>query len=214
MNKISDIAIKAANSIGFRLHYNFPFAYDLMIQTIHRRTLERRYDVIIGNIEAGDKVFDVGCGTCLILNYLDESVEYIGFDLNDRFLRHAEKKYGKSDRKIKLLRESCFKYDKYPESDVIIISDFLHHVYPRHVELLKNAVKRTKKVIVCEPIGDMMGFVYSDYDGINLSTKENGPNAWKMKYKTKEDLIEFFEEMGAKETTLVGSDVIALIESS
>jgi len=41
----------------------------------------------------GDKILDIGCGTADILEYLP-NVEYLGFDMNNRYIQFALQKYG------------------------------------------------------------------------------------------------------------------------
>jgi len=42
----------------------------------------------------GLRILDIGCGTGYILDYLSDSIEYLGFDLSEDYIQIAQKKYG------------------------------------------------------------------------------------------------------------------------
>jgi len=208
MKRFTNYLIGLVNSMGY-LFYRFPLLYDFMLKIVHRGNLEKRYKIISKEIGKNKKVLDIGCGTCLILEYMDDSSQYIGFELNKRFRNYALKKYREKKKNLKVMSSDFFNFDKYPIVDIILVCDVLHHIYPRHKELLSYAIKKSKKTIVCEPRGERMGFVYPDFDGINLSTQDRGPNGWKREFFYKKDLINFFKAMGAKKIKIIGNDVIA-----
>jgi SAM-dependent methyltransferase len=89
------------------------------------------------------KVLDLGCGTCLLQKFLHKSCEYMGWDLNDKFL--------KINPKLNLQKRDIFDFENYPKVDTIVISDVLHHIFPRHIELIEKAKSKAKQLIVMEP---------------------------------------------------------------
>ena len=40
------------------------------------------------------RVLDIGCGTAEILEFLPESIDYVGFDSSQEYIDHAEKRFG------------------------------------------------------------------------------------------------------------------------
>ncbi|MFX1567152.1 MAG: methyltransferase [Promethearchaeota archaeon] len=103
------------------------------------------------------KVLDMPCGTGYLMRFLDPAIEYEGVDLNRRFLKRIKNKELKKRniklKKIILHQKDIFEFDNYKGEikDVIIISDILHHIYPKHIELINIAKKISRKVIICEP---------------------------------------------------------------
>ena len=107
--------------------------------------------------EGPKRVLDLPCGTGYLMRFLNPLIEYEGVDLNHRFLKRIKKKELKK-RNIKLKKIILnhrnifdFRYYKGERKDIIVICDILHHIYPKHVELIKIAQNIAQKVIVCEP---------------------------------------------------------------
>ena len=102
------------------------------------------------------KLLDLSCGTGYLARYLDHSVDYEGWDLNVKFLNKLKLDWEKGRLKPKTLKvrvKNIFDYDDYPEEkkDVIVFSGILHHIYPKHIELVEHAKHHAKKIIICEP---------------------------------------------------------------
>lgn len=181
---------------------------------IHKKELKERYELISKLVGKNKKVFELGCGTCLVKNYLDESCSYEGWDLNQKFVNHAKKK----GLNVKL--KNVFDFLDYPENEVILIIDILHHIVPNHEKLIDEAKKRSKKLIILEPyissdpLFNSKGLMkkicmiyykfFADFDGINPLE-----NIFKWDYDEK-SLKKFFEQKGAKQVTKIGSDLISV----
>lgn len=45
-------------------------------------------------VRSGSRILDIGCGTGWILEYLPEGVEYVGYDLNPKYIASAQSQYG------------------------------------------------------------------------------------------------------------------------
>lgn len=151
--------------------YQSPKIYNFALSIMHRSTLQKRYEVISNHIDENESVLDIGCGTCMLSNFVDG--EYSGIDMNDRFIKYGRK------RGLNIYNQNIFSFNKYHLFDNCIIVDVLHHISPRHEEFLKWVIKKSKnKVIVCEPytpdrrhkIIDKIS-QWLDYDGINKPEK-------------------------------------------
>jgi len=190
--------------------FNFYFSprfYEFVLSIVHGKNFERRYKVISRKIGKRKKVLEVGCGTCELSKFIDESNTYYGLDLNRKFMD-----YGKGKREgINLIHGNIFELKKYPKADVIVAVDLLHHIFPKHEFLLRNLLRKSKEIIVCEPFGETMA-PYFDFDGVNPNSSKRGPLGWKGKFKTKKNLVDFFKSNGAKETIKIGKDIIAVFK--
>jgi SAM-dependent methyltransferase len=195
------------------LMYRYPPLYELALRTVHGKQLRRRYEIIAEKIGENKRVFEPGCGTAMIYPFLPRGCVYEGWDLNARFLAYCRK------RGVTVFNRDIFDVANYPESDVILICDVLHHVIPRHESLVVEALKRTKTLIISEPaksfkpsaflmpIAALLNYFILDYDGINSAKTQL---EWDY---SKDKLKAFFQRLGCTETIDVGWDMIAVFNS-
>jgi len=127
------------------LIYKSPSFYHAFLKILHGSSLKKRYELIAREIGEKKRVFEPGCGTCLIYPYLQAGCVYEGWDLNEHFINYNTK------RGRRVYQKNMFDFNDYPPNDVILLCDILHHVVPRHEELIRMVVKKTKKLIISEP---------------------------------------------------------------
>lgn len=74
----------------------------------------------------GDKILDIGCGPGDILEYMP-SVEYLGFDMNQKYIEKATKRFGNRGTFVckKLSRELSEELSAF---DIILATGILHHL--------------------------------------------------------------------------------------
>lgn len=74
------------------------------------------------------KILDIGCGTGVLLEYLNESVEYHGCDMEESYIQHAQNKFG--DRGNFYLERvgETIKPDWLDYFDAINAHGLLHHL--------------------------------------------------------------------------------------
>jgi SAM-dependent methyltransferase len=187
------------------------------------------------------RVLDLPCGTGYLMRFLHPLIEYEGVDLNNRFLKRIKSKELKK-RKIKLKKvvlkqKDIFDFQEYigGKIDVIVISDVLHHIYPKHVELINKAKSNARKVILCEPyavrpkevnardkifriiiyfgkflpqsIYKIIDFLFLDNDGINPYHKRD---KWGFNF---ESLKDFYKSMGFNRSFCLRDEYIGVWES-
>jgi SAM-dependent methyltransferase len=204
------------------IFYRFPRLYNLMLLVNHKQNLAKRYEAMAEEIGAGKRVLELGCGTALLAEYLHEDCQYEGWDLNPRFVRYAAR------RGVRTQCRDILEADRYPDCDVIAVCDVLHHVYPRHEPLIRNALNRAGKVVVLEPYNDclsllqwafdhvpqsLLKFIDStvgDGDGINPYDERIG---WQLKFD-KQGLIGELRRLQAKKIIEVGKDLLAVFEKT
>ena len=233
------MAVKTVNT-GFRsLPYRSGYVYNWMTKRLydqHKKFMS--ISKIIGN--GSKKVLDLPCGTGFLTQYLDPSIHYEGWDLNHRFLKRLKKEWSNGRVKltnIVLKQKNIFDFNDYPKEkkDVIVLCDILHHIYPKHIELVENAKNCAKMVIICEPVAvrpkdDMNGhdllarvfikiskvfperlikfldFLFADNDGINSYEKRS---YWKY---NDDSLRRLYHKMGFKKIYRIKDDYIGIWE--
>lgn len=220
---------------GFRsLTYRSGAIYNFFNNGLYDQ--KKKYMTISNLIGKNKTVLDLACGTGKVANYLDPSNDYEGWDLNHRFLKKVIK-----NRKIGLIKAKKFKLkhknifdlaESDIQKDVIVIVGVLHHVLPRHVELVEIVKKHAKKLVVLEPIVirpedlttyhkawqyvmnivgyfpnpiyKLMDFFFADNDGINSF---HNREQWQ---HDEQSLKEFFKSLGFTKTYKILDELIAV----
>jgi SAM-dependent methyltransferase len=225
---------------GFRsLLYRSGWLYNAITRMLYNQ--DKKFLTIAMLIGKGPKsVLDLPCGTGYLMRFLHQAIEYEGVDLNHRFLKRIKNKELKKRniklKKIKLRHRNIFDYQRFigNKKDVIVISDILHHVYPKHVELINLAKKMARKVIICEPYAvkpkdisardkilkvviyfgkylpkplyKIIDFFFLDNDGIN---SYHNRVQWN---HNKQSLRNFYESMGFKKIYNIFDEYIGIWE--
>ncbi len=178
--------------------------YHAGIWLMHGQSLDRRYRYIASHV--GDSVVDVGCGTGVLADYIPGEKKYLGIDLNERFLKYAQKK-GRN-----VIRQDALTFDRYNEYDACVIMDLLHHINPRHKEFLEKVMRDVReRVIICEPfeVPDRNPITKSLINIID-SDGTNAPEQW----MDKETLLEFYNSFGPKNVAEIGQAMIAVYDKT
>ncbi len=203
---------------------------------------DKKFSTIATFIGKGRKrVLDLPCGTGYLMRFLHPAIEYEGADLNHRFLKRIRKKELKK-RNIKLTKiilrhKNIFDFQDYQgkKKDVIVLCDILHHIYPKHIDLINIAKKIANKIVVCEPyvinpkeisardklfkiviffgkhlpkpLLKIIDFLLLDNDGINSFQMRS---QWNLDEKS---LKEFYKVMGFNKVYKILDEYIAIWES-
>lgn len=229
---------------GFRsLPYRSGLIYNCVTECLYDR--KEKFSTIaklIGN-GAQKKVLDLPCGTGYLTRFLHPSTIYTGFDLNHTFLKKIKKDWIKGKIKLKkiiLKQQDIFDFDKYPKDkqDAIVFCDIIHHIYDpnsnKHIELVDNAKRYAKKIIICEPVAvkpqdinadlflgrammkltkffpewvmKLLDFFLADNDGINSYTKRA---SWQ---QNEDSLIKLYKNLGFNQIHKLDDDYIGVWE--
>ena len=229
------------NLNSFRsLIYRSGWLYNAMTRRLYDQ--DTKFYTIASIIGTGPKrILDLPCGTGYLMRFLHPDIEYEGVDLNHRFLKRIKTKELKK-RNIKLKRiiiqrKNVFDFQDYKgeKKDVIVLCDILHHVYPKHIDLINIAKKIAHKVILCEPyvikpteisardklfkiiiflgkylpnsLFKIVDFLFLDNDGINTYHRRS---KWNLDKKA---LKQFYKTMGFTNIQKIMDEYIAIWES-
>ncbi len=93
--------------------------------------------------QVGDRILDIGCGTGDILRHMP-SVEYVGFDMDEKLLAAARKNYGHRGDFFHGKLGSEVVAD-FPLFDIVVATGVLHHLNDREaIELFELAARLLK----------------------------------------------------------------------
>ena len=138
---------------GLRSVLNNPKIYDLLQSVMGARFTRKQ--LVQKYIRPLDKcrILDIGCGTARILDYLPE-VAYHGFDLSQRYIDDASRRYGaRGFFSCTLLEQSIV--DSLEPFDIVIATGVLHHLNDdKAVELIQlahSALRNGGRLITIDP---------------------------------------------------------------
>lgn len=77
---------------GWRRALSSPTVYET-VQRLLRSDRVRTHLLSCIDARPGDRILDIGCGTGLVLDWVDD-VSYIGFDISESYIERARAKYG------------------------------------------------------------------------------------------------------------------------
>lgn len=181
--------------------YSSGLLFRAAMHLLHGPGLNRKYAHICSFISPGDRVLDLGCGTGTLQSHLKGNY-YLGLEMNDSFVAYAKKK-GRN-----VVKQDVLRFRRFNDFDVCVMMDVLHHLNPRHAELVEKALAGVRKtVIISEPFDApnkngalrKIGCILDD-DGINAS------HTW----MDKKALVHFYEEYSPERIDEISSSMIAV----
>lgn len=121
------------------------------------------------------RVLDIGCGTSQILAFLPKSVLYAGYDLSDRYIEAARKRYGLHGEWY-CTSVSEMDVKEYGTFDVVMANGVFHHLDDDEARRLSEIAAKALK-----PTGRFCSFDGCYIDGQNpmaryLISKDRGLN--------------------------------------
>jgi len=161
------------------IFYQFPKLYIWGLRYLHRADFDKRYRFMASFAKNNDSVLEPACGPAILVDYLPPSINYAGFDTNDRFIKYAQK------RGINAFIGNVLNENNYKPADVIVLCDILHHLKPvdRPVLIRYCYQFAQKYLIICDPTTktetnrlknawDSLTFAIAEQDGINQPRRE------------------------------------------
>jgi cyclopropane fatty-acyl-phospholipid synthase-like methyltransferase len=78
-------------------------------------------------IDPGVSILDIGCGPGYICSYMPTNVNYVGYDIDQAYIDHANAKFGKRARFYCRLFDASAAHELYPV-DIVMMNGVLHHI--------------------------------------------------------------------------------------
>ena len=132
-----------ANSLNIQGILFIPSIYRLFTNII---APEKFYSTITNEFikpKKGDRVLDIGCGICTILDFLP-FVEYSGVDISQRYIKAAIKKYGNRGTFIcGNISDELFK--GFSDYDIVLAIGVVHHLNNCQANQLFEVAKKALK---------------------------------------------------------------------
>lgn len=164
---------------GVRSILSIPAVYSLFGVLVggasYRQVLVRNYI----RPQSGDRVLDIGCGPGDMFTYLSD-VEYLGFDLSQKYIQSAQKRFG--DRATFICESVTAKNLKQPCSfDIVLAMGILHHLDDAEAvqlfQLAKTALKPGGRLITFDGVftdsqSPCARYIISKDRGQNVRTKD------------------------------------------
>lgn len=129
---------------GLRKILSHPFVYDGVQLLLGSRGMRQVY--VSSYIKPGGncRVLDVGCGTSEILEYFPVSADYHGYDLSQRYISAAEKKYsGRGTWRCDSVMD--MQISDFGSFDVVMANGLLHHLEDSEARELATIASRALK---------------------------------------------------------------------
>ena len=108
------------------------WAYTLFKRALGNRRAYEWMNREFWRVQPGQKVVDIGCGPGIVLRFLPEDIEYVGFDVSEEYIRHAREAHAGNPRRTFLVGNSEAFVKQLPESmadaDLVLINGVLHHL--------------------------------------------------------------------------------------
>lgn len=188
--------------------YWHPMIYHNIMHILYGDGFYSRYEAILDMLPEGANVIDVCCGDCYIAKFLArKNINYIGMDLNPRFIEHALRRGIKA--RLFNIKDSIV-----PRSEYIIMQGSLYQFMPSHRLIIDKLISAADKaVIISEPITNVASCKNSMTTYLAmLATRVNGNNFFSR--FTKDELLDLFKEYNVSLIREIkgGKDLIGLFK--
>lgn len=120
---------------GVRAVLSLPAAYNAFQNLLGARRVRKELCERYISAKPGDVLVDVGCGPAEILDHVDASVQYHGYDLSKPYIEAAIQRYGNRGQ-FHCADITLVPSDDIPPCDVAIAIGLLHHLDDDGVERL------------------------------------------------------------------------------
>lgn len=120
------------NNRGIRSLLTLPWVYNAY-QNLVGATAGRRWVCEhFWRLQPGQRVLDIGCGPGSAIQLLPDGVQYVGFDISEDYIRHAQRRFaGQPDKTFVLGSPDEFiasTPNAMKNADLVVMNGLLHHL--------------------------------------------------------------------------------------
>ncbi len=135
------------NNSGIRKLLNWCYIYSFFQDLIGGEKVRKWLAQSVYRVQSGDTIIDLGCGPGDILRHLPENIKYIGIDINQSYIKTAQKKYGYKGQFIEGDALYILENEKVgiEKANLVLCIGFLHHLRDEEVLLLLKSIKKLLK---------------------------------------------------------------------
>lgn len=141
---------------GIRRILEFPAIFKLFLKIIGGCAAHRRLVNEFIKPFPGAKILDIGCGPGSFLNYYPDTVEYVGYDMNARYIAYAQDRYkGRGQFFCSRIKDTP-NHPLAGQFDIVMAISILHHLNDDEAKyLFKSAhchLKEGAVLITFDPV--------------------------------------------------------------
>ena len=121
--------------------YWYPMLYGSIVRCVYGRNFYSRYKVISEILPERASVVDVCCGDCHLSAFVKKNIDYLGLDINPKFVEYALKR-GINARLFNI------KEGIVPRADYVIMQGSLYHFIPEHRLIIEKLFSSADKAVI------------------------------------------------------------------
>ncbi len=122
-----------------------PVIYNFFQNLVGARRFREIYISRYVRPQYSEKILDIGCGTSGILEFLPNSVDYVGFDLSPDYLAAAESRYrDRGEWYCASVADMCV--DSFGTFDIVMANGLLHHLDDMEATKLSRIAAKALKL--------------------------------------------------------------------
>jgi len=120
--------MKSHINTGIRKVLEFPIVYSLFSKIIGGEKNREIHFKKYFDLSKDSRVLDIGCGPGVLLKYLNEGIEYHGFDMQKEYIEFAKDKFGSRGNFYCAKVDQSFNPEWESTFDAINAHGLLHHL--------------------------------------------------------------------------------------
>lgn len=128
-----------------------PILYNLLQRIVGAMKARKVLINSYSGIKQGYKILDIGCGTGYIVNYLQDGVTYVGFDVSSNYIKYAQNKYINPNYSFNCEHLTKEALSKYGQFDIVMMNGLIHHLNDNDslniLNLAKHYLKESGTII-------------------------------------------------------------------
>ena len=125
-----------------------PAGFDLYQRLVGARRSKRRFIEDYAQPRSGESVLDLGSGTGALFDLMPDGVEYVGVEIDERYVEAARASHGAS---AQFVHADATNYRPDREFDLALAYGVLHHLTDDQARRLLLAARAARRFAAAEP---------------------------------------------------------------